>query len=149
MSHDDGEKKGLQYCLGNERRQTTPPIQREVFVFGSNLSGRHGKGAALYAAKHYGAEYGVGEGLTGDAYAIPTKGARLERLPFSAIEISIQRFCDFARSMPSIRFLVTPVGTGLAGHSKTSVWNAFHKARMPENCVLTASWITHQQHRSE
>ena len=114
---------------------------REVFVFGSNLAGRHGKGAALYAAQHYGAERGVGEGLTGDAYALPTKAANLEVLPFCEVVRAIRTFCDVARSMPDVRFLVTPVGTGLAGHDKAAVWRAFVDARMPPNCVLTSSWM--------
>lgn len=114
---------------------------REIFVFGSNRAGRHGKGAALYAAKHYRAQRGVGEGLTGDAYAIPTKGMGLEMLPFSEIDEAICRFLATARMMPDVRFLLTPVGTGFAGHSKADVIAVLRREGIPENVVLTSSWI--------
>lgn len=57
-----------------------------VFVFGSNLAGRHGKGAALIARDCFGARYGAAEGLTGRAYALPTKDAELRFLPFQTIQ---------------------------------------------------------------
>lgn len=113
----------------------------EIFVFGSNLAGRHGKGAALYAAQHYGAERGVGEGLTGDAYAIPTKDEKLQRLPFAEIDAAICRFLKIAWSMPDVRFLLTPVATGLAGYPKAFVWAVLKREGMPPNVVLTSSWV--------
>ena len=112
-----------------------------VFVFGSNLAGRHGKGAALYAARTCGAERGVGEGHTGNAYALPTKDAQLRVRPAKDVEASIVRFCDYARANPHLRFRVTPVGTGLAGFPKREIWSMFKRARMPENCDLTSSWL--------
>lgn len=115
---------------------------REIFVFGSNRAGRHGKGAALHAREHYGAKRGVGEGLTGDAYAIPTKGVDLERLPFSEIDAAICRFLVTARMMPEVRFLLTPVGTGLAGHKKADVWAVLKREGLPENVVLTSTWVS-------
>lgn len=114
---------------------------REVFVFGSNLAGRHGKGAALHAARHYGAERGVGEGPTGDAYALPTKGQNLERLPFSDVDAAICRFILYARGNPKCRFLLTPVGTGLAGHRKADVWAVLKREGLPGNVVLTSTWV--------
>ena len=60
-------------------------VTTELFVFGSNEAGRHGKGAALHAKQHYGAEYGVGVGPSGDAYAIPTKDGKLKTLPLTKI----------------------------------------------------------------
>lgn len=115
---------------------------REVFVFGSNLAGRHGKGAALDAVREWGAEYGVGEGMTGNAYAIPTKGRRLQPLAFSEIDGAICRFLSFARTAPEIRFLLTPVGCGLAGHKKRDVLAVLRREGLPPNVVLTASWVT-------
>ena len=121
----------------------SPSVQqhREIFVFGSNLRGVHGKGAALHAARHHGAVRGVGEGLTGNAYAIPTKDRNLRPLPLEVVEASIQRFCDFARAMPEARFLVTPVGTGLARIPKQVIWRSLSRAGMPANCVLTSTWM--------
>jgi hypothetical protein len=115
---------------------------REIFVFGSNRAGRHGKGAALYAAQHYGAQRGIGEGLTGDAYALPTKGLDLERLPFEEIDAAICRFLHVARMMSEVRFLLTPVGTGLAGHSKRDVWAVLAREGLPSNVVLTSTWVS-------
>tara|TARA_R110000751_G_scaffold307812_1_gene431811 strand:+ start:5912 stop:6268 length:357 start_codon:yes stop_codon:yes gene_type:complete len=117
-------------------------MQREIFVFGSNRAGRHGRGAALFAAQRYGAQRGVGEGLTGDAYALPTKGERLELLPFSEIDAAICRFLKIARETPDARFLLTPVGTGLAGHKKADVWGVLKREGLPANVVLTSSWVT-------
>jgi hypothetical protein len=91
--------------------------QEVVFVFGSNLAGRHGKGAALEAAKHWGAEFGVGEGRTGMAYALPTKDANLRTLPLADIGQSYIRFWKYALRNPEAQFLLTPFGTGLAGYS--------------------------------
>ena len=90
-----------------------PPV---VFVFGSNLAGRHGKGAALVAVKLWGAQYGVGEGPTGNAYALPTKDANLRTLPLSEIEQAYIRFWKYALRHPETQFLLTPFGTGLAGY---------------------------------
>lgn len=113
-----------------------------IFVFGSNKAGRHGKGAALYAARAYGAEYGVGEGRTGQAYAIPTKGVNLEPLPFSEIDAAIVRFLQYARERHSAMFLLTPVGTGLAGHSKRDVWAVLAREGLPSNVVLAHTWVS-------
>lgn len=109
-----------------------------IFVFGSNLAGRHGKGAALHARQHFGAVYGQGEGLQGRSYAIPTKDEKLRVLPLDAIEKSIKRFREFAAENPSMEFLVTPVGCGLAGYSQQVIRPMFND--MPPNCVLSSDW---------
>lgn len=90
--------------------------QREIFVFGSNLAGRHGKGAALYARKHHGAIYGQGAGLQGESYAIPTKDAQLQVLPLAHIRHYVLHFLKFAEDNSELRFNVTPIGCGLAGY---------------------------------
>lgn len=77
-----------------------------VFVFGSNLAGRHGKGAALYAKQHYGAEYGIGFGKTGNAYAIPTKDQNLEVLSLDKIQHYIKNFVSYA-AFSAQRYLST------------------------------------------
>lgn len=112
-----------------------------IFVFGSNLAGRHGKGAALHAAQHYGAERGVGRGRTGQAYAIPTKDANLHTLPLADVVAEIGQFAAYARANPSETFHLTPVGTGLAGHSKRDIWAAVKAAKIPPNVLLTSSWL--------
>lgn len=109
-----------------------------IFVFGSNLSGRHGKGAALYARQHHGAEYGVGIGRTGNAYAIPTKDARLATLPLEKIKLYVEQFISYARAHPELRFEVTRVGCGLAGYKDHQIAPLFESA--PDNCALPDGW---------
>lgn len=90
--------------------------QNQIFVFGSNLAGRHGKGAALQARK-FGAIYGQGIGRQGQTYAIPTKDYYLKTLPLHIIEQYIIEFTEYAKQHPELEFLLTPVGTGLAGYT--------------------------------
>ena len=108
----------------------------KIFVFGSNLAGRHGKGAALCARREYGAEYGVGSGRTGDAYAIPTKDVFLHPLPLSWITAFVDVFLIYARNHPEDTFLVTRVGCGLAG-CPGRYCPMFHG---PQNCQLSEGW---------
>ncbi len=112
---------------------------RPIFVFGSNLAGRHGKGAALCARKEYGAQYGVGRGRTGHAYAIPTKGERLETLPLRDIKMHVNDFLAYVREHPYLRFNVTAIGTGLAGYSHEQIAPMFIEA--PTNCILPVEWL--------
>jgi hypothetical protein len=105
-----------------------------IFVFGSNEAGRHGKGAALEARRNHGAIYGQGEGLQGRSYAIPTKDARLRTLPLDGISVYVARFKAFAASRPDLHFKVTPVGCGLAGYGPADIAPLFADA--PHNCDL-------------
>lgn len=105
-----------------------------VFVFGSNLAGRHGKGAALFALKNHGAKYGQGEGRQGNSYAIPTKDAQLKPRDLQSIAVSVALFLDYARQHESETFQVTAVGCGLAGFSPAQIAPMFKDA--PLNCEL-------------
>jgi hypothetical protein len=109
-----------------------------VFVFGSNLAGRHGKGAALHAREHRGAIYGRGEGLQGNSYAIPTKDAELKILPVDIIGQHVGTFLEHARKHPTDRFLVTRIGCGLAGYQREQIAPLFKDA--PGNCLLPSDW---------
>jgi len=100
---------------------TTPEIihalrPKEVFVFGSNLAGIHGAGAA-YLAKKWGAFDGRGIGLSGQTYAIPTKDHAISSLSLGDILCHIEDFYSFAQANPQLEFLVTKIGCGLAGYS--------------------------------
>jgi hypothetical protein len=119
-------------------RQTKQPIT-PVFVFGSNLAGRHGKGAALYAREHHGAIYGQSEGLQGNSYGIPTKDASIRTLPLETIAGYVTRFKAFAAAHPDHRFQVTAIGCGLAGYSPTQIAPLFRGA--PSNCILPAEFV--------
>lgn len=110
-----------------------------IFVFGSNLAGRHGKGAALHARKHCFAKTGVGIGRTGNAYAIPTKDASLRRLPLETIRRCVEGFLNYARGNPELRFQVTAIGTGLAGYSHEQIAPMFFG--VPDNCEMPPEWL--------
>jgi hypothetical protein len=111
---------------------------RWILVFGSNLAGRHGAGAALLAQTEFGAEPGVGQGVRGRSYAIPTKGYRLEVLPLTEIAIAVGEFVEFARLRPDLQFFVTRVGCGLAGYRNEQIAPMF--AHAPDNCSFARQW---------
>jgi len=104
------------------------PQANDIFVFGSNLAGRHGKGAAFSAKKWYGATQGQGEGLSGQSYALPTKDERLTTLPLDVIEQYVDRFKAFAAQRPDLVFHLTPIGCGLAGYSVAQIAPLFADA---------------------
>lgn len=114
-------------------------LAEPVLVFGSNLAGRHGAGAARDAAAHYGARYGEGVGAYGRSFAIPTKDRLIRTLPLGAIAPYVREFLEYARSHPDTIFLITPLGTGLAGYSASDIAPMFRDA--PENCKLPGSWL--------
>lgn len=110
----------------------------EIFVFGSNLAGRHGLGAAKDAIEKYGAVYGQGVGLQGRSYALPTKDAAIRTLPLPAIDQAAHEFIQFAKSRPDLSFYVTPVGCGLAGFKREQIKPLFED--MPNNCRFAETW---------
>jgi len=105
-----------------------------IFVFGSNKAGRHGKGDALIAMRKYGAIYGQGEGLQGSSYGLPTKDAFIQSLPLAEVKKSVERFLTFARAHPELNFNVQAVGCRLAGFSPSQIAPLFIGA--PDNCYL-------------
>lgn len=109
-----------------------------IFVFGSNLAGRHGKGAALFAKKLYGAIYGRGIGRQGNSYAIPTKDGNLKVLPLKTIRKHVKDFIVYATKNPHLVFYVTRIGCGLAGFKESQIAPMFKGA--PKNCVLPLGW---------
>jgi hypothetical protein len=109
-------------------------MQQQVFVFGSNLAGRHGKGAALTARQLHGAIYGQGVGLQGRSYAIPTKDAQLQTLPLDVIKAHVREFIAFAVEHDELTFNLTRIGCGLAGYTDTDIAPMFKWA--PSNVVL-------------
>ncbi len=112
--------------------------KNSVFVFGSNLAGRHGKGAALDAKRFHGAIYGQGFGPQGRSYAIPTKDADLNALPLDAIKYHVDMFLKYAQESPSLHFKVTAIGTGLAGYSHDIIAPMFKG--VSSNCDLPLEW---------
>lgn len=112
----------------------------KIFVFGSNLAGRHGKGAALFAKNNHGAIYGVGEGIQGSSYGVPTKDGKLKVLSLQAIKIHVDKFIEFSRMNPMMTFNLTPVGCGLAGYKYDEIAPMF--IRSPINVILPIEFTT-------
>ena len=108
----------------------------EVFVFGSNLEGMHGGGAALTAYKKFGAVWGQGVGLQGQSYAIPTMQGGVE-----TIKPYVDEFIQFARKHPDLRFLVTPIGCGIAGFKPSQIAPLFKEAKNIFNIYLPKEFL--------
>ena len=109
--------------------------ENEIFVFGSNLAGKHYGGAARLACERFGAEWGVGRGLTGRTYAIPTMRADVEMIrPY------VDDFIAFAREHPEYRFLVTRIGCGIAGFTDEEIAPLFAEAAAADNIALPLSF---------
>jgi len=110
----------VEYTPENIRRKSDLP-ENAVFVFGSNLAGRHGAGAALLAKEEFGAQYGNGWGLTGSSYAFPTLGRNFEKLSIERLTSSAITFYDCVRRYPDKLFYLTKVGLGLAGYDISEI----------------------------
>jgi len=111
----------------------------DVFVFGSNLKGIHGAGAAKEALK-WGAEWGKSCGHYGQTYAIPTKNVKLKTLFLTTIEPFVIEFIEYAKENPDLRFLVTPIGCGMAGYLPSAIAPLFKDAIDVKNIYLPQSF---------
>lgn len=122
---------------------------KEIFVFGSNLAGRHGKGAALYALKHHGAIYGQGWGRQGDSFAIPTKDEDLDVLSLDAIRVGVR--CIFIPYVAEhlddsikLYYNITAIGCGLAGYRPEQIAPLFRwclQEEFKEYCKLPKEFL--------
>lgn len=115
----------------------TLPRSDEVFVFGSNLAGVHGAGAAKQALK-YGARMGHGVGLQGLSYAIPTKDYDIKTLPLDKIGPYVERFKKMTLQYPNANFFITRVGCGLAGYKDRDIAPLFKGCGA--NCSFPQEW---------
>lgn len=123
-----------------EKKRTTPEYitelkPGEIFVFGSNLRGMHGGGAARIAHQKFGAIMGQGVGLQGQCYAIPTMQGGVE-----TIRPYVDEFLAFAKEHPELTFLVTRIGCGIAGFTDEEISPLFAQAHEIENVVLPEGW---------
>ncbi len=112
-------------------RDITSLKDGEVFVFGSNKEGLHGGGAAYIAFKEFGAEWGVGIGMTGRCYAIPTMDGSID-----IIRSHVEDFTAYAKAHPRLTFLVTPIGCGIAGWKAGQIAPLFADASALDNVTL-------------
>lgn len=113
-------------------------MSKRIFVFGSNLAGRHGAGAALYARANFGAVLGKGVGRQGNSYGIPTKGYNMKVLNLEVIGDYVKGFIQYAQEHPELVFKVTTVGTGYAGYSHEEIAPLFQGS--PNNCIFDSRW---------
>ena len=123
-----------------EEKRTTPEFitelqPNEIFVFGSNLRGMHGGGAAYVAYRKFGAIMGQGVGLQGQSYGIPTMQGGVE-----TIRPYVDEFIAFAKQHPELTFLVTRIGCGIAGFTDHEISPLFKKAHELKNVVLPPNW---------
>lgn len=122
-------------------RQYTPEritslAENEIFVFGSNLAGFHGGGAARLAYERFGAVWGKGVGLHGQTYAIPTMQGGVE-----TIKPYVDEFIGFAREHKEMVFLVTRIGCGIAGFRDEEIAPLFREAIDDENIILPETFM--------
>ena len=110
--------------------------ENEIFVFGSNLQGMHGGGAARVAHEKFGAVWGEGIGLQGQSYAIPTMHGGVD-----AIAPYVNDFIAFAKEHPELKFLVTEIGCGIAGFKASEMAPLFKEALKMENIYLPERFI--------
>lgn len=115
----------------------TKPV-KTIFVFGSNEAGIHGAGAAKTARDKYGAKIGRSYGMQGTSFAIPTKDEIFTVLPIDTINDYVRGFIAFARGHRKLRFLVTALGTGLAGYPHSAIAPLF--ADCGANCMFDERW---------
>lgn len=108
----------------------------EIFVFGSNLEGKHVGGAARIAHQKFGAVWGQGVGLQGQSYAIPTMQGGV-----ATIQPYVDEFIEFAQHHQELVFLVTRIGCGIAGFSDEEVAPLFREALSVANIVLPQSFV--------
>ena len=115
--------------------EITELLPNEIFVFGSNLKGMHGGGAAYIAYRKFGAIMGQGVGLQGQSYAIPTMQGGVE-----TIKPYVDEFIEFAKENKNLTFLVTRIGCGIAGFTDDEISPLFEQAHDVENIVLPPNW---------
>ena len=144
-------KEAIDLCAKMERAEIYASVERdekgrvtpekidsleknEVFVFGSNKNGHHIGGAAKAAVKHFGAVWGQGDGLQGQSCAISSMEGPVEMAK------NINRFIEFAKEHQELRFLVTPIGCGIAGYKPEQVAPLFKKAILLQNVTLPKSF---------
>ena len=108
----------------------------EIFVFGSNLAGKHGGGAARLAHSCFGAKWGQGVGLQGQSYAIPTMQGGVE-----TVKPYVDQFIDFAKMHPEYKFFVTRIGCGIAAFTPAEIAPLFLNAMDVENVILPKDFV--------
>ncbi len=111
---------------------------KQIFVFGSNLSGNHVGGAAKQALERFGAKMGIGEGITGQCYAFPTLDENLEKRSRKKLKLAKARLYRCCLNNSDEEFLLTKVGCGIAGYEEGYIINLFKNS--PRNLIKPKGW---------
>ncbi len=127
----------MNYQYHNEDIIKTLP-ENTIFVFGSNLLGRHAGGAARTACLHFGAVQGVGRGWMGQSFAIPTINEHLEPMPLSQIQHYIDEFKVYVKNHPKNQYFITSIGCGIAGYQIEEIAPMFKG--IAKNVILPISF---------
>lgn len=112
--------------------------QNQIFVFGSNLNGWHAGGAARQAKEKFGAIEGQSRGFQGKSFAIPTLDTKMRKVPLWCICVHLIELRDYAQLTPNKEFLLTPIGTGIAGFTVEEIKSILPD--FPENVKLVGDW---------
>lgn len=144
-------KSARQNTVAEYYEDNIKPSENTIFVFGSNPEGRHGKGAAKIAVNQFGAKYGQGEGLQGNAYALPTKDLRVKEnkgfksIPPEQIIQSIKSLYKTANENPDKQFKVAyrnTTETSLNGYTGLEMIEMFNAAgNIPHNIIFSKEWF--------
>lgn len=112
--------------------------KNQIFIFGSNLAGNHAGGAARQAFEEFGAEMGIGEGLTGQSYAFPTLDENFQKVSNTRLKMARLNLYKTAEKHPELEFLLTKVGCGIAGFKESKMIGTFRNA--PKNIIKPEGW---------
>ena len=139
----------------NFYRGNIVPEKDTIMVFGSNFMGIHGAGSALSARKYFGAQHGVGTGLTGNSYALPTTDLNKKGRPNVDQKTIINNIIDMyecATEHPEKNFKVAyrnqPDEVTLCGYSGRDLMGMFREAGkrfggIPDNVWFSEEWNPH------
>ena len=145
---EQGSYYGQRYSICETRTDSAPIAKKytpnnitvleenEIFVFGSNLQGSHGGGAAAAAVRYFGAIWGQGVGMQGQCYAIPTMHGGVD-----VIRPYVDEFIEYAKNHPELTFLVTRIGCGIAGFTELQMAPLFKDALEVPNVLLPKSFV--------
>lgn len=114
-------------------------MTREIFVFGSNLAGKHYGGSAVAAVEKHGAIIGEGIGPQGNSYAIPTLDGDFQGLALDDIRAHVGDFIEYAKLNPEVKFNIVAIGCGIAGFKPSEIAPMFRD--VPANCVLPQEFV--------
>ena len=128
------------------KRELTPENiqelkENQIFVFGSNMNGNHAGGAARLAVEKFGAIMGQAEGIQGQSYAIPTLDKDLQKVTEEELVVFLGNFGNYANEHPEKEFLLTAIGTGIAGFDASYMAYMVLRANLPDNVTLPKEFV--------